>query len=286
MAGSSSAARQWVFRHARRRVVDVCQGPALESGPDVRAWSGADRVAVMVHWSADGTVSRSVSQTVAQLRGLGYLVAVCSTSEAPRALQWNHGKPDDVAVYRRPNVGIDFGTWSAMLTAFPGLRGGARVLLLNDSLLGPFIDLAPVIDRFESSQADVWGLVNSNQMSQHFQSHFVGYRGGVLCDPPLAHFWSSVRLQPTKETMITRYERGLYPLLDRVGYRLGAGFRWQDVVANGRNPTIHGWRRLLEHGFPYVKRELVWKPHPQVTDAHDVAAVVRRKFGQDVHSWV
>lgn len=286
MAGSSTAAQLWMQRHARRRVVDICRPPLLESGPDVRGWTGADRMAVMVHWSADGTVSRSVSQTVSQLHAEGYLVAVCSTSEAAGPLQWTHGKPSDAAVYRRPNVGIDFGTWSAMLTTFPGLRGSARVLLMNDSLLGPFTDLAPVIRRFESSRADIWGLVDSNQLSHHFQSHFVGYQAGVLCDPPLTHFWTSIRLQPTKEMMIRRYERGLYPLLDRVGYRLEAGFRWQDVVANGRNPTIHGWRRLLDHGFPYVKRELIWKPHPQVTDAHDVAAVVRRKFGQDVHAWV
>lgn len=285
MAGSATDG-QWLQRHARRRVVDVCDPPVLESGPDVRGWVGADRLAVMVHWSADGTVSRSVSRTVQQLHDRGYLVAVCSTCEAPGPLRWGPGRPDDVAVYRRPNIGIDFGTWSAMLTAFPGLRGGGRVLLLNDSLLGPFSDLGPILDRFESSPADVWGLVDSNQMARHFQSHFVGYQSGVLCDAPLTHFWTSIRLQPTKELMIKRYELGLYPLLERVGYRLDAGFRWQDVVSNGRNPTIHGWRRLLDHGFPYVKRELVWKPNRQVTDADEVASVVQRRFGQDVLAWV
>jgi len=276
----------WIQRHARSRVNDVCAPPVLEAGPDVRGWSGLDRVAVMVHWSADGRVSRSVSETVGQLTGLGYQVAVCSTSEAPGPLRWRHGRPGNVAVYRRPNVGIDFGTWGAMLTAFPRLRAADRVLLLNDSLLGPFAALDPVIASYEDAICDVWGLISSNQMSPHFQSHFVGYKNGVLTDAPLVRFWSNIRLQPTKDHMIRRYERGLFPLLLRVGYRLGVGFPWHYVVQAKQNPTIMGWRRLLIYGFPWVKRELVWKPYHLLTDADDVAAEVSRRFGQDVHAWV
>ena len=173
-----------------------------------------------------------------------------------------------------------------MLTAFPQLRAAANVVLMNDSMLGPFASIAPIIEQSQATDCDVWGLVDSNQRSPHFQSHFVGYRGGVLTDAPLVHFWSNIRLQPTKETMIKRYERGLHPLLQRVGYRLGVGFPWQSVVANGRNPTIMGWRRLLEFGFPWVKRELLWKPYPLLTDAADIKAVVQQRFGEDITGWV
>jgi lipopolysaccharide biosynthesis protein len=282
----SARARSFTERHARRRVNDVCAPPRLEVGPDARGWNGSTRVAVLVHWSADGTVSRSVSETLQQLERLGYLTAVASTCEAPGPLRWPHGRPDDVAVYRRPNVGIDFGTWGAMLTALPGLRSAERVLLTNDSLLGPFAAIDGIIRDYESAPCDVWGLVSSNQMSPHVQSHFVGYRGGVLTDAPLVHFWSNIRLQPSKEAMIKRYERGLYPLLQRVGYRLGVGFPWQSVVTNGQNPTIMGWRRLLAEGFCWVKRELLWKPYPLLTDAADVPAVVTQRFGTDVREWV
>ncbi len=285
-ATTASRARSAMQRYARRRVNDVCAPPRRESGPDVRDWRGCDRVAVLVHWSADGAVSRSVSQTVQQLDRLGYRIAVASTCESPEPLSWHHGRPDSVAVYRRPNLGIDFGTWGAMLSAFPVLRGADRVLLLNDSLVGPFAPLDDIIAGFESAPGDVWGLVDSNQMSPHFQSHCVGYRDGVLTDAPLVHFWSNIRLLPSKESMIKRYERGLYPLLQRVGYRLAVGFPWQLVVANGQNPTIHGWRRLLGHGFPWVKRELIWKPYHLLTDADDVPAVVAQRFGADVQEWL
>jgi lipopolysaccharide biosynthesis protein len=276
----------WLHRHARSRVNDLSSPPQLEAGPDIRGWSGLDRVAIVVHWSADGSVSRSVSQYVQQLTGLGYKVAVCSTSEAPAPLSWRFGRPADVAVYRRPNIGIDFGTWGAMLSSFPRLRAADKVLLLNDSLVGPFASIDPIITSFEEATCDVWGLISSNQMSPHFQSHFVGYKQGVLTDAPLVHFWTNVRLQPTRDRLISRYERGLSRLALRVGYRLGVGFPWHWVVQARQNPTILGWRRLLQYGFPWVKRELVWKPYPHLTDAADVAEVVRQRFGEDVHAWL
>lgn len=278
-------ASAFLDRHARRKVNEICQPPRHEAGPDVRSWAGAPRVAVMVHWSDDGRVSRSVSQFVQELARLDYRTVVASTCEAPGPLQWPHGRPEDVAVYRRPNVGIDFGTWGAMLTHYPVLRTAQRALLVNDSMLGPFSPIDGIVADFESAPCDVWGLVSTNQMSPHFQSHFVGYKDGILTDAPLAHFWSTIRLQPTKEAMIKRYERGLYPLLQRCGYRLGVGFPWQQVVQNGANPTIMGWRRLLDLGFPWVKRELLWRPYPLLTDAADVAAVVRQRFGQDIGQW-
>lgn len=280
------ATQAWLDRHLRRRVTDVCAPPVLESGPDVRAWSGVERVAVMVHWSADGSVSRSVSETVGQLTRLGYQVAVCSTCESPSRLVWEHGRPDSTAVYRRPNIGIDFGTWSAMLGAFPRLRAADKVLLLNDSLVGPFEPIDPIVAKFESAVCDVWGLISTNQQSPHFQSHFVGYKSGVLTDSPLIRFWSNVRLQPTKRDMIRKYERGLFPLLVRVGYRLDVGYPWHWVVQAHQNPTIMGWRRLLEYGFPWIKRELLWNPYPHLTDSADVRDVVRQRFGVEVDAWL
>jgi hypothetical protein len=75
-------------------------------------------------------------------------------------------------------------------------------------------------------------------------------------------------------------------VLRRAGMRLGVGFPWQDVVVQGGNPTSAGWRRLLLRGFPWIKREIVLRPPPEVPDGDDVAAVVRQLFDEDVTTWV
>jgi hypothetical protein len=267
-------------------VVDACAPPRLESGPAIEDWGEPAAIAVLVHWSAAPVVSRSAATLVAEFTAAGYQVAVCSTAESSGPLQWPHGRPDSASVYRRPNIGYDFGTWSSMLVGWPQLSRADRVVLANDSMVGPFATIAPILADFGNADADVWGLISTNQDGEHLQSHFVGYRGGVLQHPALTAFWHGIRLQRTKQALIRKYEIGLGPVLRRAGLRVEAGFPWDLVVQPRQNPTIFGWRRLLHWGFPWVKRELVLRPHPQVPDALEVRAVVRERFGQDVLEWL
>lgn len=270
----------------RPRVVDVAAAPVLESGPAVGSWGTSEAVVIMVHWADRPRVSRSVSESVRQFSERGYRVAVCSSAEGTGRLEWIHGLSPDVAVYRRPNLGYDFGSWASMLHAFPQLKKAPRVLLVNDSLVGPFASIVPILDRFEADDCDVWGLISTSQDAPHFQSHFVGYKGGVLSDGPLAGFWDDVRIEPTKRDLILRYEIGLWPLLQSASYRMATGFPWDLVVNLGQNPTSLGWRRLLQWGFPWVKREIVLRPPPEVPDGPQVRRVVLDMFGEDVLEWV
>jgi hypothetical protein len=245
-----------------------------------------DRVALLASWSPASQQTKSLNRLVRGLSSNGYEVLVVSACEVPGILTWPEGLPDGVTVLRRPNVGYDFGSWAAGLHAFPGIASANRCLLLNDSMVGPFRPLDQLLQRFEAAEADVWGLVDTAQDAYHFQSHFVGYRDGALRDPTLRRFWGGIRLQPTKRQLISRYEIGYMRVLRRAGMRLGVGFPWQDVVVQGGNPTSAGWRRLLLRGFPWIKREIVLRPPPEVPDGDDVAAVVRQLFDEDVTTWV
>lgn len=261
-----------------------------ESGPLREPGVVPDKAAILAHWSPDPEVSRSVCTLVAELAAAGYDVVVSSAGTSPEPLKWTHlpagAAMDRVSVYRRQNVGYDFGSWAQALDLLPGLREARVTILLNDSLLGPFRPLAPVIGRMEADRNPVWGLVNTTQDAPHLQSHFVAYRDGVLNHPRLRRFWDGIRVQPTKQELIRKYEIGLARELRRAHLATGVGFDWERVVRRGGNPTSQGWRRLLLWGFPFVKRELVLRPPPEVPDAADIPAVVRDMFSQDVMEWV
>jgi hypothetical protein len=267
-------------------VVSVAPPPALEAGPGVHTWDPGGTAVILVHWSEGGQVSRSVSESLKQFVCRGYQVAFCSSSEAPGPLQWPHGLSPQVSVYRRPNIGYDFGSWASMLHAFPQVRRAARVLLVNDSMVGPFASLDPILERFEAEECDVWGLVSTTQDAPHFQSHFIGYKNDALSSPGLLKFWDDVRIEPTKRDLILRYEIGLYPVLQEAGLRTAVGFPWELVVGMGQNPTSLGWRRLLLWDFPWVKREILLRPPPEVPDGGDVRKVVLSRFGHDPLEWV
>jgi lipopolysaccharide biosynthesis protein len=224
---------------------------------------------------------------VRELQSFGYRVIVSSACEARDELAWDAATVavDELVVIRKPNVGYDFGSWSVALAIMPEIAGAERVIFANDSMSGPFIPLRLLLEHFDSTSADVWGLTDSNQFEPHLQSYFLGFAGGVLADRPLTKFWASIGEESEKLQIIFRNELGLSRLLREEGYVQVPAFAHEAVVEAGQNPVIVGWRRLLEQGFPFLKREIL--RDPSVAPAGETApAVVKHLLGIDINDWV
>jgi len=246
----------------------------------------APRAAVVAHWSPVSRVSRSVSALACELQSRGYRVIVSSSCEAHGELGWDGTVDlDELVVLRKPNVGYDFGSWSVALALAPWIADAERVILANDSMSGPFRPLGPLLDEFDRKGADVWGLTDSLEFAPHLQSYFLGFRDGVLADKPLAAFWARIRDYRDKQQTIFRNELGLSRLLREEGYTRHAAFPHEWTVRSGVNPVIVGWRRMLELGFPFLKREILRDPAvaPEGTTA---PVVLERLLDIDVTEWV
>jgi lipopolysaccharide biosynthesis protein len=267
-------------------VRELMHGQVRVEDGDPRVVRG-DRIAVVAHWDVGGRVDRSTATLVAELQRGGYVVVVCSTADAPVALRWPAGglvDPDRIVVLRRPNIGHDFGSWSVALERFPGVPAMRHVILVNASMLGPLQPLQPLIDRFEGSTADAWGLTGSTTITPHIQSYFLGFRNGVLTDAPLARFCADIRPWPDRYELVANTELRLGQLLAEAGYAVEAAFPSDQFGPDGTDPCIHGWRRLLRHDFPFVKRS-IFDGRAGLLEAAEVAAFVERRFGVDLEDW-
>ena len=244
------------------------------------------RVAILAHWAPTSVLSHSVCTLVAQLRASDYDIVVVSTADGASPLEWPERTiPDRVTVLRRPNVGYDFGSWATALDRYPQIARAERVLLLNDSLVGPFESMRPLLESFHSTRASAWGVTESSQSGRHLQSYALGFPTATLTDPEVQRFWRSVRVERTKPAVIWRNEIGLSRLLLRRGLPIEAAFSPDEVGCRDLNPSINGWRRLLDLGFPFVKRELLTNPSV-AEDARDVPEELKDRYGVDVSDWL
>ena len=144
----------------------------------------SERLAVMAHWDPASRVSRSVRSLVDALGQAGYWTVVVSTAPGSAHLDWVDGRPAGVTIVRRPNLGYDFGSWATALDLFPTIRTAPAVLLVNDSLAGPFAPIDHLLERFHRSHADVWAMTDTSQLGQHLQSYCLGFRGDVWTGSP------------------------------------------------------------------------------------------------------
>lgn len=239
------------------------------------------RIAVLAHYSTSPTASRSVRTLLSHLSHQGYQPVVVSSADTG-PLDWAGWLPPGAVVVRKANVGYDFGSWAVALALFPRLVEAEHVLLVNDSMVGPFVDLGPLVRGFEAGRADVWGLTDSWQYRHHMQSYFLGFRGGTLALPPLAAFWSGIRHERSKWDVVRRNELGLGRLAARHRLTMSAAFPSDGVVPWGANVAVRGWRELLDLGFPFVKRSVALDP--QLAPA--VSHALRERFGLLVGDWL
>lgn len=247
--------------------------------------SSTDRVAVIAQFSGQHRISRSLNTMIEELLAAGYRVLVSSSCQSPSELVFAASVHDRVTVLRRPNVGYDFGSWASGLAWDGDISRAGHVVFLNDSMVGPFSSLDKVLAGFHESKADVYGLTDTTQFGYHLQSYFLGFTNGVLQEKALQRFWMGIRHETSKDQTIQRNEIGFSRLLRREGYSCEAAFPCRHVVKPGENPTIRGWQKLLELGFPFVKREIVRTPWV-APDGDLVADVVRRKFDVDIEEWL
>lgn len=234
-------------RSLLRRVDERAGGLRLLAG-DLEGALAADRVVVLAEFDRGTRVRASSLDLAAEWRRLGFGVVLVAARDAARLARLRRPEvPDGVAVLARPNLGHDFGSWSAVLAAHPGLAARDTVVLTNDSLwrLGPLDEVAR---RVAATTADVWGGTARPWPRPHLQSCLLAFRGGVLSREPLRSFLAGVRPQPTKRAVIEAYELGLGDLLGEAGLTRDVG--WPGDVGEG-------WRTAVAAGFPFVKRTLL-----------------------------
>lgn len=255
----------------------------------VRMPAGQRKVAVLAQFSASSQLSRSVTELVRELNRHGYYVVMSSACVDPAPLRWHGDPPESVAILRKPNVGYDFGSWAVAFAEEPRLLDAERLLVVNDSMLGPFWGLDEVIDHFERTDGDIWGLTQTHQVIPHLQSYFLGFNRSVIESPVFADLWSQVRVEPTKTDVIFRYELGFARTFYVEGF-VARSFAGGQVLARfGENPAVLGWRRLLELGVPLIKREIITaRGNSNETFVHNdrIPKILEHDFGIDIAEWL
>lgn len=183
-----------------------------------------------------------------------------------------------VTAWLRPNAGLDFGAWAALVAA--GVAADAdEILLANDSVLGPFEPLAPVMRRMAGY--DAWGMVLSREGRPHLQSWFVLMTRAAFERPAVRRVFALDFAAMGKDEIIVHGELGLSAAFAAEGLDVGARwrseFRLRPAAMIATNPMHFRWRQMLDAGVPFLKRELVERNPARIIDAGAWRAALRAR---------
>lgn len=251
---------------------------------------GSKLAAVYVHFDADGQVDDYVVHQVRALADAGFRVTFVSNSPT-----LPHDSCVRIAAFCKDiiwrfNTGYDFGAYKDGIASIAGLDQLDGLLLMNDSVYGPFWKLQEVLSRLDGSTTDFWGITDSWEYQHHIQTFFMFFFPTALQTPAFKNFWAGLPYINHKRWVIRNGEVGLSQLLQRAGLRSsvlapywfvaetmkariadmkksgllqseGPGFgRFQSRILANRavNPMQYFWDVLItDYNCPFIKRELI-----------------------------
>lgn len=208
-----------VFKSSRQVVEDWRQpGAGLD-----------DDVALFVHYDPDGKVNAHTRRFVSELADTGRSVIFVTNSGRLLEEDKRFLRIHCAAVLVRRNIGYDFGAWRDGLETLSLPRENTRsILLVNDSIIGPFDEIQKLMDSIDHQDADVWGITESWQLGYHLQSFFLSCGPAAIRSKAWRDFWRSVKPVPSKDWIVRRYEVGFTKCLS------GAGLRCEPLFPTAR----------------------------------------------------
>jgi hypothetical protein len=216
------------------------------------------------------------------------------------------------------NRGRDFASWAiASRILQQNLGKHERIYFVNDSIIGPFSPLAPILRLMNGTNCDVWGLTDSWERHYHLQSYFLSFTRSAFFSEPMRWFLEKYPFPTDKNDVIRYGEIALSEVLLEGGLTLKAAFpysevarkwlenylaacerqpfgfaadvdEWHAEVAGSilrlkpKNPTHYFWDTLIRSfGFPFIKKELLTKNPSKVPNLFELSGTICHLPGYD-----
>ena len=247
----------------------------------------AKKTCLFAHYNEEGKIARYVVYYLQSLSALGYSIIFISNSpvaadDKRKLLQ----QIPDCSVFEKENKGNDFGAWSWAFSNNLIPHDTDDLLLTNDSVFGPLFDLRPIFEQMQG-QADFWGMTESYQGGWHIQSFFLNLSRKVFTSDAFRNVLMQDFAALGKKDIIATGEIFLSTSLNAAGFTGAAFIRNDEFIqkSNGElhNPTHFFWEELIrDHGFPFVKKDLVTRNPEELPNAIDTFSVIAQVSKYDI----
>ena len=198
-----------------------------------------------------------------------YLVVICNMTEIVRGANILEAHADEV--FYRENIGLDAGGFKDALTKFVGwdkILEFDEVVLVNDSLFGPFCSMKCIFNEMDKRTVDFWGLAGhgeykndgSEPFPEHIQSFFIVIRSAMLHSRIFQNYWEEMPYYVSYQNVVWEHEMQFTSYFSKMGYKYDF---YADVEINNSKNLANNYcqYRLISYEmiekrhFPFLKKQ-------------------------------
>lgn len=172
-------------------------------------------------------------------------------------------KTNKIPYIERENRGYDFGAWKDGLH-FIGREKISQfdnLLLLNDSVFGPFFSLKEIIEKMSAETIDFWGITKHPKMSpnvkyEHLQTYFICFKKRILNSNIFYDYWKNLK-EPATFNKAVQIEIFLTNFFYTKGFSYKSYIN-EDIILKKETPNITIFSALdtIKYGSPFVKKKI------------------------------
>lgn len=217
-----------------------------------KRWTGKDPCAhsrdhaVYVHFDRRGMVHDYVLYQLRELVNSGFRVTFVTNSRRFNTSSVSAVSPYCREILWRHNTGYDFGAYKAGIGAIGDLDAVDRLLLMNDSVYGPFYPLSKLLADIDVRETDIWGITDSWEYHYHVHSYFILFLKGALQSPAFRRFWRWMPYYNSKFLVIYYGEIRLTHVLAQRKLRVNVLYPYWDTA----KAVLERLERVPEHLSP------------------------------------
>ena len=185
-------------------------------------------VTVVAGYASQGRLLLSTKRWIDALRDVStYLILVFDQDTIDGLAEYFLDDPC-ISVYVERHGAYDFGSYKRGLSIAEErqwIQNSSHVLLCNDSVIGPFVDLNTVLEGMTREPSAVWGLSDSSLYRPHLQSYFLLMQRSLIEIDEVREFFDAVVPQPSRQDVIQTYEIGFSTLISQLG------MKWRSLLS-------------------------------------------------------
>jgi len=221
-------------------------------------WKFVTVLVVMAHYDVDRVLRDHTLRSVAAYAAAADRTVLVSTSGLDEASLAR--LPEKVELVTRPNYGYDFFSYKWGLDHVVDYPDYDRILIVNDSFIGPTVPVETIIGSENARSVDLMGMTLSPNHGSHAQSFFFTVGSRLARSHAFRSFWQDMVPVSDRSQVIMRYEVGLSRMVQEAGFTVGGYLRPTEHEEQlARRRMLHFGRvRLHNRRIDEVVSEVFW----------------------------
>lgn len=231
------------------------------------------RLGIYLIYDKQNIIDRYIGYMMNELQTCtDYLVAVCNMTEIRCGAGILEHYADEI--FYRKNVGFDAGGFKETLCNFIGwdrVLEYDELILVNDSMFGPFKPMKSIFSEMDERPVDFWGLAKQGRRNkesvlnykEYIQSYFLVIRYAMLHDIRFRDYWENMPYYEEFWDVVFQYEEKFTAHFFEMGYTYDvlADMRPNDSKFNLTNNysqyAFISYELIKKRNFPFLKKQQI-----------------------------